>query len=207
MGLFATTTWAMDTLSKLLGPQIQLGFVVRDMNAALGFWTREMGIGPFIVFEHSLGTRRFVHRGQVSDVHMSVALAYRGDTQIELISQSNSAPSMYSEFFAGGGEGLQHIAFAADDYPLACRTLEAKGFVEISSIQMTDGTKNVSYFASPRHFGAVVEVVPMTPARRAYYGRIKELAATWDGHTRPIRRFRDNTEFLASPDFRNTTGG
>lgn len=186
-------------LRDLLGPELQLSFVVKDLDAALKFWTEDMGIGPFVVFEQSLGDRRFVHRGKVSDVRMSVALSYRGDTQIEIITQSNSAPSMYSEFFAGGGEGLQHIAFAAPDYEQACRKFEELGFEEISSIQMPDGTKNVSYFKGPKHLGVMVEVVPMTPARRIYYGRIKTLASSWDG-TRPIRRFRDSAEFLASEE-------
>lgn len=197
----------MNALFNVLGPHLQLGFVVRDLDAALAFWTQEMGVGPFIVFEHSLGNRRFVHRGETSDVRMSVALSYRGETQIEIITQSNSAPSMYTEYFASGGEGLQHIAFTAEDYPLACATLEAKGFEEISSIQMADGTKNASYYASPKHVGAVVEVVPMTPARQTYYARIKDLATTWDGKTRPVRRFRDNAEFLASHDCVSPTEG
>lgn len=186
-------------LADLLEPDLQLSFVVKDLDAALRFWTETMGIGPFVVFEQSLGDRKFVHRGKASDVRMSVALSYRGETQIELITQSNSAPSMYSEFFATGGEGLQHIAFAAADYEKACRELEALGFEEISSIHTPDGTKNVSYFKGPKHLGVMVELVPMTPARRIYYGRIKSLASSWDG-SRPIRRFRDSAEFLASDE-------
>lgn len=195
---------SMNFLSKILGPQLQLSFVVKDIDAALKFWTEQMGVGPFVVFEQSLGNRRFVHRGAVSDVRMSVALSYRGDTQIEIITQSNSAPSMYSEFFETGREGLQHIAFAADDYELACRRLEEAGFEEISSIQMPDGTKNVSYYSGPKHLGVMVEVVPMTPARRIYYGRIKALADAWDG-SRPVRRFRDATEFLASDECKQSS--
>ncbi len=188
-----------NTLSQLLGPDLQLSFVVKDLDAALKFWTEQMGVGPFVVFEQSLGDRKFMHRGKVSDVRMSVALSYRGDTQIEFITQSNAAPSMYSEFFEGGGEGLQHIAFAANDFEKACTQFLALGFEEISSIHTPDGSKNVAYFKAPRHLGVMVEVVPMTPARRIYYGRIKAMAASWDG-TRPVRRYRDSAEFLASDD-------
>ena len=191
----------VDLLPTFLGPGIQLAFVVKDLDAALRFWTEEMQVGPFVVFEESLGERQFVHRGQPSDVKMSVALSYRGDTQIELITQSNGAPSLYSEFFARGGEGLQHIAFAADDYEQACRRLEHSGFQEVSSIQTRDGVKNVSYYVGPAHFGVMVEVVPMTPARQKYYGTIRALAQTWDG-SRPVRKFRNSAEFMASDECR-----
>lgn len=186
----------LKTLRELLGPDLQISFVVKDLDAALDFWTQQMGVGPFVVFEKSLGDRRFVHRGEVSDVQMSVALSYRGETQIELITQANDAPSIYSEFFASGREGLQHMAFAAADYEQACMRFEAIGFEELSSIRMPDGTKNVSYFKSPESMGVVVELVPMTTARRTYYDRIKELAASWDG-SEPVRRYRDSVEFLA----------
>ncbi|MFZ4286331.1 VOC family protein [Variovorax sp. HJSM1_2] len=186
----------LKTLRELLGPDLQISFVVKDLDAALDLWTLQMGVGPFVVFEKSLGDRRFLHHGKVSDVQMSVALSYRGETQIEIITQVNDAPSIYSEFFASGREGLQHIAFAAADYEQACRRFQAIGFKEVSAIHMPDGTKNVSYFQSPESVGVVVELVPMTPARRTYYDRIKALAASWDGMD-PVRRYRDSVEFLA----------
>lgn len=48
--------------------------------------------------------------------------------------------------------------------------------------------------------GAMVEVVPMTDARKAYFARIQRLAANWDGMTRPVRRFPSRGAFLASKE-------
>ena len=62
---------------------------------------------------------------------------------------------------------------------------------------LRDGTRNVAYFDAPKTFGAMVEIVPMTPARMAYFSRIRVLASNWDG-SRPIRRFEDREAFLAS---------
>ena len=53
----------LKTLRELLGPDLQISFVVKDLDAALDFWTRQMGVGPFVVFEKSLGDRRFVLYG------------------------------------------------------------------------------------------------------------------------------------------------
>jgi len=180
-----------------LGRQVQLGFVVKDMAAALRFWSEQMQVGPFIVIEQSLGNRRFIHRGRPSDVKMTVALSYVGETQVELIAQDNDAPSPYTEFLAAGREGLQHVAFAPDDYTLACSRLERSGFEEVCAIELPDGTKNVSYYSGPAHLGAMVELVPMTPERRQYYGAIRALAASWDG-SEPVRRYRSRAELLAT---------
>jgi hypothetical protein len=186
-------------LPSSLGKRMQLGFVVKDLDAALRFWTEEMKVGPFVVIEESVGDRKFIHRGQPSDVQMSVALSYRGDVQIEIIAQANSAPSPYTEFFASGRQGLQHLAFCPEDYEKACGELERSGFKEVMSLYTSDGTKNVSYFESPPYLGLMVELVPFTPMRQTYYGAIKSLTETWDG-SRPVRRFKSRAEFMSSLD-------
>jgi len=188
-------------LSSFLGQRMQLGYVVADLDAALRFWTEVLQVGPFVVIEESLGDRQFLHRGRPSDVRMSVAFSYLGDVQIEFIAQSNRAPSPYVEFLSSGREGLHHLGFWPQDYPQACEELERHGFTEVCSIKMSDGTKNVSYYSGPAHLGAMIEVVPFTPARAKYFGGIKALAETWDG-SRPIRRYSTRDEFIASPDCR-----
>ena len=187
-------------LPSFLGQKMQLGYVVADLDAAMRFWIDAFNVGPFVVFEEALGDRRFMHRGRQSDVKMSIAFSYFGDVQIEFISQSNDAPSTYTEFLAGGrAGGLHHLGFWPKDYPEACRELERLGFIEVTSVEMPDGTKNVSYFEGPAHLGTMVEVVPYTPARAKYFGSIRAMADNWDG-TRPIRRYANRAEFLASPD-------
>lgn len=187
----------VELFPSFLDGSVQLGFVVKDLDAALRFWTEEMQVGPFIVIEESLGDRHFIHRGQKSDVKMSVALSYRGEVQIELIAQSNDAPSIYTEFFDRGGEGLQHIAFMTEEYEKAGRKLEQSGYEEVCSIQTADGIKNVSYYSGPAHLGVMVELVPMTPLRKKYYNGIKVLANSWDG-SHPVRKYPTRAEFLNS---------
>ena len=36
-------------MSRVFGPMRQMGFVVRDMDRALKYWTGTLGIGPFFV--------------------------------------------------------------------------------------------------------------------------------------------------------------
>lgn len=193
----------MQDLQKLqeqipmLGKRVQLAFVVPDLDAAMEFWTKTMKVGPFIVIEKSVGDRRVVHRGKDTQMDMSLAFSYLGDIQIELVWQSNSEPSPYKEFLDSGQQGFHHFAFWPEDFEGTCRHFESSGYSEVCSIYMRDGTRNVAYYDSPKGFGPMVEIVPMTPARMAYFSRIQRLANTWDG-SRPVRRYVDRDAFLAS---------
>ncbi|MBY8858675.1 VOC family protein [Nocardia sp. CA2R105] len=184
---------------SFLGERMQVGMIVNDLEQALTFWTEVMDVGPWIVIEQSLGDREFVHRGEVSPVDMSVAFSYIGETQFELIAQNNDAPSAYREFLEEGREGVQHLAFWPDDYEHACAELERRGFEEVTVVRTADGEKNVSYFAGPPLLGVLIEVIPVTEARRQYVAAMEALARTWDG-TRPIRRFASRADFLVSAD-------
>jgi catechol 2,3-dioxygenase-like lactoylglutathione lyase family enzyme len=187
-------------LPDIVGQRTQVGMVVKDIEAATAFWAQEMGIGPWILIEGSGAGRRFVYRGQVTNVEMSIAFSYAGETQLELIAQTNSAPSLYLEFLNAGREGLHHLGFWPDDFEGSCKALEQAGFEELCSVYLHDGTKNVSYYTSPPFVGTLVELAPMTPFRRAYMTAIEKLAHSWDG-TRPLRRFASRDEFIASDDF------
>lgn len=181
----------------MLGTRVQLSFVVADLDAALRIWTETMRVGPFVVIESSVDNRRIVHRGRETALEYSLAFSYLGDVQIELVHQTNDAPSPFREFLARGHSGLQHIAFWPGDYEGTCRHLEQRGFTEICAMYLADGTRNVAYYEAPGALGSMVELVPMTPARTAYFGRIRKLAQAWDG-SRPVRRFANREAFLAS---------
>src|SRR3954471_7094588 len=133
-----------------LGKRAQLGYVVEDMEDALKYWIESLGVGPFVVFDTSVGDRQFIHRGRPTAVEYSIAFSYIGDLQVELIHQVNDAPSLYKEFLDTGRAGLHHLAFWPEDFEGTCAELEQAGFSEISSINLRDGTKNVSYFETPR---------------------------------------------------------
>ena len=183
---------------RFLGERVQLGFVIKDMDSTIKYWTETMRIGPFVVIEKSRGDRDIFYRGKPTLVDYSIGFAYMGDVQIEFIQQTNGEPSPYKDFLDSGREGYHHVAYWPKDFLAACAHLEENGFSEISSVRMKDGTLNVVYYESPAHIGAIVEIVPLTADRVAYFGRIQRLSQTWDGVTRPMRRFADRAAFLAS---------
>ncbi|MDX2155302.1 MAG: VOC family protein [Hyphomicrobiaceae bacterium] len=102
-------------MSRIYGEVRQLGYVVRDIEAAMKHWVEVLGVGPWFYVDR-LPVRHFAYRGRPSDPHVSIALANSGRVQIELIQQRNDAPSMYLDFLASGPEGLQHVSTWPVDY-------------------------------------------------------------------------------------------
>jgi hypothetical protein len=186
-------------LEPLLGKARQLGYVVRDLDAAMSFWTQMLDVGPFVVIEEAVGNRDYLHRGVKSDVQMSLAFTYCGDVQFELVQQINDAPSPYMEFLGEGREGLHHIAFYPDDYEQARAELLRRGMEEVACVQTLDGERQNSFFATPPEVGFMIELTPVTPEREHYYSGFRKLTETWDG-TRPVRRYKNRAEYVASED-------
>ena len=102
-------------MSALFGKPCQNGYVVRDIDSALKFWTEVLHVGPFF-YVPDVKVDWFRYRGVDSRCKMSIALANSGDLQIELIQQRNDAPSMYLDFLRDHGEGMQHMSYWSTDY-------------------------------------------------------------------------------------------
>ena len=191
------------------GRRMQVAFVVKDMDAALELWTDKLKVGPFVVFEHALGTRDFIHRGKRSPVDMALALSYVGDAQIEIICQHNNAPSIYTEAFGRGfiDGGVHHLALWPDDMDAAVRELKTAGFEEVATIRSpTTGDVDVYYFGSPSPLAPMLEIVPLNSARRVYFGKIRSLCEQPQADRR-VLRFRDKDYFMRAIAEQEGEGG
>ncbi len=183
----------MTTTIPALGTAFQLGMVVRDIEAAMQHWIKAMGVGPFIYMEEP-GPIKCTYRGKPTDAKISVAFTYTDNMQIELIQQRNTAPSPYMDFLASGREGLQHLAFYANDPEAAYRQMEANGLKLAYTIEPVGGTEQVRYYEDPKQVGTMTEIVPIHPARRRIHGAILAATKGWEGKN-PIRRFKSIPHF------------
>ena len=91
-------------MSRFFGPVRQAGYVVRDIEAAMDYWSRELGIGPWF-YNPRVPIVNYRYRGEAYEPHNSVALANSGFVQVELIQTRNDVPSMYRDFLAAGNTG------------------------------------------------------------------------------------------------------
>jgi len=175
-------------MSTLFGPIRQMGYVVRDLEAAMKHWTEVLRVGPFFHFER-VKIVDYRYKGEPSDLWMSAALAQCGPVQIELIQQRNDAPSMYRDFLATGHEGLQHFAFWADekDFDAQLGRAKAAGFTVKMSGASIDATGRYVYFEQQQHPGTVVELSCLTASKKKVFDMVADAAKAWDG-TDPIHR-------------------
>lgn len=165
-----------------IGPVMQIAFVPEDFDAALRHWTEVMGVGPFFLIEHiRLEDSRYL--GAPNECVFSIALAYWGDIQIELIRQENDAPSIYR---GRAGPGLHHTCILTDDIAKARRIAEAAGAqVLVDGRVAPDGA--VFYAQTPSDAGGIVEVLQPASGMTGLFDMIRAAARDWDGRE-PLRR-------------------
>lgn len=170
-------------MSRYFGGITQNGYVVRDIEAAMRHWIG-LGVGPWFYVERA-PIERFTFRGELSDAHISIALANSGRLQIELIQQRNEAPSMYREFLEAGREGLQHVAYWTDEFDRALTTAEVLGWPLAQSGEVGRPGR-FAYFDTEYHPGTVIELSETSGPKGRMFQRIREAAEGWDG-AEPIR--------------------
>ncbi len=99
----------IELLRQLQLPSVsQLGFVVRDLAAALPAYSALYGIRTW--YETDLSGTRFAYKGQEIQQNLRVVLGFWGKMQIELICSYDSTSNLYTDFLAAHEEGLQHVA-------------------------------------------------------------------------------------------------
>ena len=116
----------MKRLGIELPPMDQVGYVVRDIDAALAKYGPLFG--PFEVFDYSLEGP--LYRGVARDCRLRIAYGRSGAIEIELI-QLVEGDSVHREFLDAGREGIHHIRFMVDDLDRVLRAIEPGGFKPI----------------------------------------------------------------------------
>ena len=172
-------------MSRIFGAVRQNGYVVRDIEAAMRFWTAVQRVGPFFYIP-AVKTDWFRYRGVDSPVELSIALANSGDLQIELIQQRNGAPSLYREFLESGHEGLQHMSYWSHDYQALYDKAIGLGYKVGHEGQIGGDKGRFAYFDTQAHPGTVIEISDISGTKGPFFEKVRQAALSWDG-TRPIR--------------------
>ncbi len=167
----------MDWRSPLLavgGSLEQVAFVVRDLAAAQRFFGERMGVPRFYVIE-DFGKRANgkTFRGRPADHNFSIAIAYSGNTQIELI-QHISGETTYREYLERRGEGPHHLGFFLHEparYDGALDELKRGGLSVLQSGALGDA--RYTYFDTEKAIGAIMEIVLLGPEARELMARVK----------------------------------
>ena len=112
----------------------QVGFVVRDMEAALALY--QPMFGPFSTMDP--GPMSYDYRGADEECDMKLAFGKSGDVEIELI-QWLRGGCPHKEFIDAGREGMHHLRFRIDDLDAKVAEAEAIGWRNIWSKRYGEG--------------------------------------------------------------------
>jgi len=175
-------------MSRFFGEIRQLGYVVHDIEAAMDYWSRTLGVGPWY-YNPKVPIVNYNYQGESHQPHNSVALANSGFVQVELIQTRNDVPSMYRDFLQAGRTGLQHVAYWTDNYDADLARLTAQGFKAVMSGEVGERGRFV-YFDTEYHPGTVIELSEVAGPKGKMFDLIRNAALGWDGSD-PVRAFPD----------------
>jgi catechol 2,3-dioxygenase-like lactoylglutathione lyase family enzyme len=173
-------------MSRFFGQIRQLGYVVPDIEAAMDYWSKTLGVGPWY-YNPRVPIVNYTYDGESYEPHNSVALANSGFVQVELIQTRNDVPSMYRDFLRAGRTGLQHVAYWTEDYDADLERLLAQGFKPKMSGEVGERGRFI-YFDTEYHPGTVIELSEVAGAKGRMFDMIREASEGWDG-TDPVRPF------------------
>ncbi len=139
----------------------QIAFVVKDLDRTVEAYWKVFGIGPWHFYTYGTGLcRTMSYHGQPVDYRMRLALSYFGPMRIELI-ELGEGPTVYADFVAQHGYGIQHLGLLVDDMPAAIAQAEAAGIPMIMDGAGfgVDGDGHYAYLDTEELFGTTLELI------------------------------------------------
>ena len=145
----------------------QIAMVVEDLDATVEQYNKLFGIGEWTFYTYGKPlVKEMSYHGQPGDHSFRVALSYFGDMRIELI-QPLEGESIYKDFIAQHGYGLQHLGVLVEDMDAALAQARAAGLemIQDGSGFGLDGDGHYAYLDTEKTLGVTIELIER-PQRR-----------------------------------------
>ena len=176
-------------MSRFFGEIRQVAYLVPDIEAAMDYWSKVLGVGPWF-YNPRVPIRNYTYRGERYEPHNSVALANAGGLQVELLQTRNDVPSMYRDFIRAGHQGVQHVAYWTESFDADLGRAEALGFKVCMGGEVGDKGRFVYFETDASQPGTVVELSEVAGPKGKLFKLIREASQGWDGSD-PVRPFPD----------------
>lgn len=161
---------------------VQLGYVVDNLDEAIAHWAGKLQVGPFFVSRHAPYSA-FSYEDSRRAPDVSLAFAFWGDINIELIEQHDDAPSLFRDFRQARGPGLQHLAVLSDDIDADTDVLARQGTRVIQRLVNAESGVETRYYDTEHHPGALLELIQRSATLDEGFAFMKAAAANWDRKT------------------------
>jgi len=135
---------------------LQIGIVVRDLEATVRRYSDDFGIGPWQRFEFTPENAPDLHEhGEPAKSSWRLATATVGQVQWELIEPLDDQ-GIYARFLTEKGGGVHHIAVASRAYDELVSGQKRKG--KELALHGTFSGVEVAYLDTERDLGVLVEI-------------------------------------------------
>lgn len=126
-----------------------IGIAVKNLNAAIKYYEEVLGLKCYAVEE-------------VKDQKVKTAFFKIGQTKIELL-ESTDPEGPVAKFIEKKGEGIHHLAFAAENLPLALIELKDKGInlIDESPRKGAEGL-DIAFIHPKSTYGVLTELCEKT---------------------------------------------
>lgn len=163
---------------------MQLCWVVPDLDAAIDYWVRQFGAGPFFVFD-ALHFDEPNYRGEAFNIQQCRAtIGQSADMQIELIEPTDNGPGLWTEVVPKGQLGFHHVGLYCEDYAAEQQAIFDSG-AELAFEGLMMGAKTC-YIDTTKTLGFMTELITANPIAAEVFGAIKAASEGWDGSD-PVR--------------------
>ncbi|HET6662069.1 MAG TPA: VOC family protein [Rubrobacter sp.] len=139
---------------------VQLGIVVRDLQATVLRYVDHYGIGPWQFAQIDAGeANNYREYGRPVERSTRIAVATVGQVMWELIEPLDEE-GIYARFLAEKGEGIHHVAVTTPNFDETVARAERENNVILSG--EFSGAK-VAFLATERDLGVILEVFSGAP--------------------------------------------
>ena len=139
---------------------VQLGIVVRDLEATVRRYEDDYGIGPWKFARIDLGDANdYREYGEPVERSNRSAFATVGQVMWELIEPLDEE-GIYARFLAEKGEGIHHVAVATPNFDETVARAERRDGVMLSC---KHSGIDIAYLDTPRDLGVIIEIASGMP--------------------------------------------
>jgi len=146
----------------------QVCVVVDDLEKTVARYWSVFGIGPWRIWSYGPGMmKERTYRGRPGNFRMKVALASVGSLIYEVI-EPLEGESIYTEFLARHGAGMQHLGVFVDNIAEAIAVLRGEGYEVVMSGggHGLHGDGAFAYMGTEGDLAAMFELIQPPSARR-----------------------------------------
>jgi len=164
----------------------QMAYVVADIDAAMAQWTRDLRVGPWFLLDRFTGEDP-IYRGAPSQMAVTIAMAFAGHMQIELLQPLDDHRSVYRETIDRQGHGFHHYGIGSRDFEGDIARYEAQGY-ELAFRAGVPTGGSVGYMDTKGALPGFVELIELSDVMEQVFTGFYAASLGWDGSD-PIRPF------------------